>query len=510
MAWWKRSRVAFLSAVVFAAGLVLWTLLAPRMDALDALWSLAPPAPESVAGQLLSAAALVTSAPVLFLALAGVGWWASRRRLYAISGAMVLAFVLAWSGSTMLASLVGSPRPPSPFDYLITYQSPGYPSMQVAVWTAAAILVVALASTMRRPTWLPLVGGVVGVAAVAGIELSLGIHTVTDAVGGALLGALAASVSNLISDVHVVREGLPGRGGKTAAVIVNPAKVTGLAIFNEMVEKTLAEHGYGQPLWLLTSREDPGHQMARIAVERDVDLLLVAGGDGTVRVVLGELADSGVRVGILPSGTGNLLARNLSIPLDLERALLLAVTAEPSATDLIEVSLPDGTQFAAVLAGVGIDANIMGDTNEDLKKAIGPAAYVVAGARHVKASPFPVTLSVDDGPPIEAEASLVSIGNVGDLQEGVTLMPDANAHDGLLHVLVATPHTTLDMAQMITGVLLETADGPNIARYTGSKLRLLLPGGAMCQIDGDVVGRVEDVTFEIRPGAVQLLVPAGA
>jgi len=118
-----------------------------------------------------------------------------------------------------------------------------------------------------------------------------------------------------------------------------------------------------------------------------------------------------------------------------------------------------------------------------------------------------VRLTVDESETVEAEASLVSVGNVGDLQQGVTIIPDASAHDGKLDVLVATPHSTLDMAQMITEVLTEARDGHNIARYNGSKVRLEIEGGAQCQIDGDVIGEVEDVTFEVRPGAVELVLP---
>jgi len=131
----------------------------------------------------------------------------------------------------------------------------------------------------------------------------------------------------------------------------------------------------------------------------------------------------------------------------------------------------------------------------------------MAGARHLDANPMRVRLTVDDQPPVEVDASLVSIGNVGELEKGVSLMPEASARDGVLDVLVATPSTRLDMAQMISDVLFEAGDGPNIARYTGSQLRLEVPESAACQIDGDVVGDITDVTFQVRPEAVQLALP---
>ncbi len=507
MPWWKRSQVALFATLAFALAFWGWTLLLPGLGWLDDLWRLAPPEPESPIGQILAATSIATSPGVVFIALMGITGWASRRRLFAASGAITLAFALSWSLGVIFQSQVERARPETPFDYLITHLGNAYPSVHIAVWTMTAIMLVALQSTMRRSVWPWIIagGGVVGLLAVA--DLWLGHSQVSDIVGGVLLAGMASSVASLIADVHVVRLGKEMEAEKTAAVIYNPAKVIGIEMFNELVERTLAEHGYKEPLWLNTTKEDPGVAMAHSALKRHVDLVLVAGGDGTVRVVLGELADTGMPVAILPSGTGNLLARNLDIPLDLERAMLLAVTGDVSPTDLIEVTFPDHTEYAAVLAGVGIDADIMGDTNEDLKKAIGPAAYIVAGAKHLRANPMNVRLTVDQSETVEAEASLVSVGNVGELQQGVSIIPDASAHDGKLDVLVATPHSTLDMAQMITDVLTEAKDGPNLARYSGGKLRLEIEGGAMCQIDGDVVGEVDDVTFQVRPGAVALVLP---
>ena len=100
-----------------------------------------------------------------------------------------------------------------------------------------------------------------------------------------------------------------------------------------------------------------------------------------------------------------------------------------------------------------------------------------------------------------------TLDDVGELQKGVALMPEATASDGKLDVLVATPSSTLDVAQMISDVLTEVQDSPNITRYTGSKLIVRVRGGAAWQIDGDIVGHAEEVTFETVSGAVDLVIP---
>ncbi len=501
----RPSRFTLTATLVLGLAFLGWSLWRPEF--VDRWWDIPPLDPTSAAGQVGVIVAGV-SAPIVLGAVAAVGAWVlSRRRLYAISGAIILAWLLAWSGASVVKQVAKVARPGSPFDWSITQQGYAYPSGHMAAWAAGALMAATLASTMRRRVWPWALGWALAVVVVAVDRLLLGAHRPTEVVGGILLGLFTASLANLIADVHVVRTPRGG-DGLSAAVIYNPVKVKGVETFRELVGSTLAEHGYDDVLWLTTEADDPGVRMARRALAAGVDLVLVAGGDGTVRVVMGELAGTEQTMAVLPSGTGNLLARNLDIPLDLERATRLAVQQAPTPIDLIEVRLPDGVQHAAVLAGLGIDAAIMMDTDEGLKKAIGPAAYVVAGAKHLHAQPMRVRLTIDDHPPVEAEASLVSVGNVGELQRGVAIMPDASARDGLLDVLVATPQNALDMAQMITDVLMEADDGPNIARYTGRRVRVEVEGSAKCQIDGDLVGEVAEVTFEVQPGAVQLVLPA--
>ena len=110
--------------------------------------------------------------------------------------------------------------------------------------------------------------------------------------------------------------------------------------------------------------------------------MLVCGGDGTVREVCAELAGTGIPVGIVPAGTGNLLARNLDIPLYLRSAIDVALNGQDRAIDLVDVG-GDGiedTHFM-VMAGMGFDAAIMEGVNEDIKTRVGWVAYVVSGLK---------------------------------------------------------------------------------------------------------------------------------
>ena len=167
-------------------------------------------------------------------------------------------------------------------------------------------------------------------------------------------------------------------------MILNPIKVPDVDEFRHTVDAALAERGFGDSLWLETTEDDAGSTMAKRAIEEPVDLVVVAGGDGTVRVVCAELAGSGIPVAVLPAGTGNLLARNLGISLDLEIALTELLGGNEQRIDSVEVEGDElQTDRFVVMAGLGLDAAIIADAPDELKKHVGWAAYVVATLKNL-------------------------------------------------------------------------------------------------------------------------------
>src|ERR1700733_10847933 len=125
--------------------------------------------------------------------------------------------------------------------------------------------------------------------------------------------------------------------------------------------------GWDEPLWLETSPDDTGERLARMAVESGVDLVIASGGDGTVTACAAGVAGSGIPLGVLPCGTGNLLARQLGLPLSVDEALAGALTGSDRR---VVVGTANGRPFV-VMAGIGFDAEMLAGASEQLKKRLG-------------------------------------------------------------------------------------------------------------------------------------------
>ncbi len=148
---------------------------------------------------------------------------------------------------------------------------------------------------------------------------------------------------------------------RRAAGVYNPIKVD-LASLKTKVAQAAGTAGWQETLWFETSEDDPGKGAAQEALSHDVDMVIAAGGDGTVRAVAEGMSGSGVSLGLLPSGTGNLLARNLKLTLnDVDHSLEAAFSGRDRTVDLaaIEILREDESRdkhVFVVMAGVGIDA----------------------------------------------------------------------------------------------------------------------------------------------------------
>jgi diacylglycerol kinase family enzyme/membrane-associated phospholipid phosphatase len=525
----RPTRSSILVAILLLVAFVVWTWLTFTSAAFAAFdqRTLAPPLdPASRTAEIVGAFALLTWPGFEYAALAGIAFWAARRRLRQLAVALILVIAIGWGGSSLLKITFQRPRPEHALD-LITSTGYAYPSGHVIGVVALSIAVGATFAVTRqtvRARVLWQVGSGLLVLAVAFDRWITGAHYITDIVGGALYGALAATVALLVAGVKVpiphelVGEIVRSRAVldqprlsplKRAAVIFNPAKVTDWITFRRHVEYELKSRGWERALWLETTSEDPGRAMTEQAVREKVDLVLGAGGDGTIRVICSGLANTGIPFGLIPAGTGNLLARNIGIPLDEVAALDVAFDGVDKAVDLVSLQVDDRPpDHFAVMAGIGIDAVIMEGADAKMKKAVGSAAYFVSAAQNAKHPAMHAVIAVDDQPPIKRRASVIVVGNVGFLLANIQLIPGARADDGKLDVLVASPRTLRDWVRLTTRVLTRRRQPDSqLDRMTGRRVTITVEERDQVQLDGDTVGECNRLTAEVVPGALRLRVP---
>lgn len=296
-----------------------------------------------------------------------------------------------------------------------------------------------------------------------------------------------------------------GRTGIT--LVVNPAKAgDDLDALTDELTRRCAEAGLPAPVVLTTSVEDPGLGQARQAVEDGAGLVLAAGGDGTVRAVAEALAGTGVPLGVVPLGTGNLLARNLGLPIARADAIETALLGRDRAIDVGR--LDDGTVFA-VMAGAGFDAAMMREAPEGLKAAVGWPAYIVGGVRSLRRDRVSLELRLDGRPPVHARVRTVLIGNMGKLQGGLELLPDAAPDDGVLDVVVVSPRRAADWVVLIwRGLTRSRRTDHRMRTYQAGHVDVRLRRRQPRQVDGDLIEPGLRLVATVEPGALVVRVPA--
>ncbi|MBA8815454.1 YegS/Rv2252/BmrU family lipid kinase [Microbacterium halimionae] len=305
-------------------------------------------------------------------------------------------------------------------------------------------------------------------------------------------------------------------------VVINPSKLD-RGDLEDLITKTLKAAGKTDSVdvqWFETTEDDPGLGQGREAVEAGCDLVIAAGGDGTVRAVSEALAGTGVELGIVPRGTGNLFARNLGIPLvSMRAAVKRALTGTASDIDVGWVTVDDsGKQEAfVVMVGFGIDAQMLAETDSELKARAGWMAYVEAMGRAVAASAsVEATLTIDGGKPEKLRAHTVLVGNCGMIQGGITLMPDAKPDDGRLDMIVVSAENGMQWMETLRSVVWDnglikllmpgenTSSNGSLQHRTATSMRLELPSPQPFEIDGEEVGEVACFEVTLQPGALRV------
>lgn len=289
---------------------------------------------------------------------------------------------------------------------------------------------------------------------------------------------------------------------RALVVVYNPAAAAGGRA--DEVRAAFAERGVA-PRWMEMTRSDPGVALARRAVEEGGRIVVAAGGDGTVRACAEGVLDSGVPLGIIPLGTGNLLARNLGVPRDPGAAVEVVLEGIERT---IDIGSANGEPFVAV-AGMGLDARMMKAAVPEMKARLGPLAYVATAFRHLRRSPFPVELELDGDERRVYRSTMVLVGNLPELPGGLRVFPDADPQDGWLDVLIVEASGMWGWLKAIASVLVRRRHGP-VHYHRARRIRVVSPFAEPYEVDGEERGRTRELEVVVRPGALRVLVPAGS
>ncbi|MDO8105975.1 diacylglycerol kinase family protein [Isoptericola sp. b441] len=330
------------------------------------------------------------------------------------------------------------------------------------------------------------------------------------------------------------------------AFVANPVK-PGAAELRERALQACADRYLPEPLWYETTPDDPGVGQARQALADGAQVVVAVGGDGTVRAVAEGLTGSEAAMALLPQGTGNLLARNLDLPLsDLDAQLRVALGGHDRAIDVgwltvlrderdisdpvsesdPRAAAPDATAPEAedpsrrhiflVIGGIGFDAAMVADADEDLKARVGWIAYFFAGIRHLHSRRMRVEARLDDADWYPLRLRSLLIGNCGRLPGGITLLPDAVLDDGWLDVgAIDTRAGLLGWTQLFGEVVVQRfgvrAELPasigHIDHARAHVVRVRSRDSQQVQVDGDIVGSAFELEARVDHRALRVRVP---
>ncbi|HEV7366161.1 MAG TPA: diacylglycerol kinase family protein [Gemmatimonadales bacterium] len=295
-----------------------------------------------------------------------------------------------------------------------------------------------------------------------------------------------------------------------ALLITNPAAARTDWVAHKEIASTLQGGGWDIEV-LSTGGPGDARRLAEYGVAAGVDVVTVFGGDGTTMQAAAALVGTDVALGVIPGGTGNLLAGNLRIPASPARAAQALLEARPRPFDLGRMDRPGGAQYFAVACGAGYDARVMAGTLSEQKRRWGMGAYVATSLRligDIRSSLHVITI---DGVRYEANAAMVLVANCGEvIPRLVKLGPGISPNDGLLDVVVIRANNFSQSVRAVWDLLRLAPGAPGEGTYVGhargQEVRVETEGVQPVQLDGEPGGGTP-FTATVVPKAIRIMVP---
>jgi len=291
---------------------------------------------------------------------------------------------------------------------------------------------------------------------------------------------------------------------KNTAIIYNPASGFGdNKNKKEQILNTAKKFGWDGELYE-TSKNVSSATLAKKIIDQQYKKIIICGGDGTIMEALAEILKSDIQLGIIPLGSGNLLAQNLNLDLDIRKAL---ETAFKGKVQRIDIGKANGTLFT-VMAGIGFDAEIMKKANRKMKSKYGFFAYIVTGLKHLGRRSGKYKITIDGGKGKIVKAKSIVVANMGKIQGGIEAVPSTHSQNGIfcIGVIQATSVSAwLNLvANAITG---DINKSPHYQLLKGKRIEIESVRGAKpYQCDGNHFPPTKKLSVTIYPQILQVMV----
>ena len=270
------------------------------------------------------------------------------------------------------------------------------------------------------------------------------------------------------------------------------------------LRRELERQGVADPIWVEVPKSRYAPKQVKRVLADGAELLFVWGGDGTVQRCIDALAGSSTPLAILPAGTANLLATNLGIPQDIERAVSIGLRGQRRKLD---VGRFNGEHFA-VMAGAGFDAAMIEQADGTLKDRLGRVAYVWTGSQSLRAKPFKAKIKIDGVPWYAGDASCILVGNVGRLFGGIEVFEDARPDDGRLEVGVLHANGVTDWMRTLARTAVGQVErSPLVQATTATKIKVKLSRKVLYEVDGGDREKVKRFSIKVLPDAITVCLP---
>jgi diacylglycerol kinase (ATP) len=289
---------------------------------------------------------------------------------------------------------------------------------------------------------------------------------------------------------------------KKIAVIAHAGKTVGGGL--EELREKLSAAGVRSPIWSEVPKSRFAPKRVRAAVTDGAELVFVWGGDGMVQQCIDVLAGKGVPLAIVPAGTANLFASSLDLPQDIGEAVHIGLHGSERQLDVGKVN---GERFA-VMAGAGLDAQMIQDADGGLKDRFGRLAYIWTASKHLRGDPFKARIEVNGELWYKGKASCILLGNIGSLFGGVEIFDNAHPDDGLLELGVTNAEGLGEWARTMAHTAIgTTTESPFVQATKAERVDVELNRKVRYELDGGERATVKRLKAKVEPSAITVRVP---